>query len=150
MANFSSSRSQGTARILMVDDNSMGLMARKTVLEDQGYVVVSVGCPEEALTKLRTEHFDVLVSDYKMPSMSGIELIRQVRDIDRPVLAILLSGFAEPLGLDQNNTGADAVIQKNANEVPHLLSTLHTLLRVRRRPVKSERPPSTRPRRKSG
>jgi CheY-like chemotaxis protein len=124
-------------------------MARKTVLEDLGYEVVSVACPDEALAKLVARRFDLLITDYKMPSMTGVDLIRKVREQNFTAPTILLSGFVEALGLDQNNTGADAVIQKNANEIPHLLRAVKSVLRnaSSRRPVKSEAPP-TKPRRK--
>ncbi|MEZ5351498.1 MAG: response regulator [Bryobacteraceae bacterium] len=143
----SSSRSQVNARILMVDDNSMGLMARKTVLEDHGYEVVSVRCPDEALEKLRSrQHFDLLITDFRMPAMTGVELITAVREHGSTMPAILLSGFAETLGLGQKNTGADVVIQKNANEIPQLLRAVRSVLRgAIRRPAKSEGPaPRTR------
>jgi CheY-like chemotaxis protein len=140
MGTSSSSRTQAHYRILMVDDNSLGLDARKSVLEEHGYEVVSVTCPDEALERLSKRHFDLLITDYRMPAMTGVDLIRRARENQNAVAAILLSGFVEPLGLDQKNTGADAVIQKNANELSHLLRAVRSLLRpaARRRPPKSD------------
>ena len=58
--------------------------------------------------------------------LRGLSYIRTVSP-DTPV--ILLSAFAEVLGLDEKTTGADAVISKNANEVTHLLRCVTRLLR---------------------
>jgi CheY-like chemotaxis protein len=109
------------AMILLVDDNSNGLKARKSVLEEHGHTVVTSCGGEDALERFQREKFDLVVTDYKMPGMNGIELISRVREVRPELPVILLSGFADTLGLTQENTGADAVIQKNAHEVPHLV-----------------------------
>ena len=48
-----------------------------------------------------------------MPLMGGVELIRRIREVKPQARVVLLSGFVEPLGLTEENTGADAVIAKN-------------------------------------
>ncbi|MEZ5398267.1 MAG: response regulator [Bryobacteraceae bacterium] len=132
-----------------MDDNVLGLMARRSVLEENSYEVTSIGCPHEALTRLGVDSFDLLITDYRMEAMSGVELIGKVRGAGHELPAILLSGFAETLGLDRQNTGADAVIQKNANEIPHLLRTVRALLRGRKLPKSEGPPPSTGRRKKA-
>ena len=62
----------------------------------------------------------MVVTDYKMPKMNGVELIERLRQRDPNARIIMLSGFVEPLGLTEENTGADAVIAKSANEAAHL------------------------------
>lgn len=116
-------------RILLVDDNSLGLTARKSVLEELGYAIVTAAGAHEALEHLSGARFDLIVTDYKMPRMDGLELIRKIRaeQIDAPI--ILLSGFADTLGLNESNTGADLVIQKSANEIPHLVRAVQRLIR---------------------
>ena len=122
-----------SSRILLVDDNHLGLCARKAVLEELGYRTVACSSGEEALEHLSKQRFDLVVTDYKMPTMSGLELIERVRSEHAPTMVILLSGFADTLGLNEENTGADAVIQKSANEVNHLIRAVNRLLR---RPAK--------------
>ena len=55
-----------------------------------------------------------------MPRMNGAELIQRIRKLNPNARIILLSGFVEPLGLTEENTGADAVIAKSSNEPAHL------------------------------
>jgi CheY-like chemotaxis protein len=129
----------------MVDDNQTGLFARKTLLEDEGYEVVCVETPEDALARLRAEQFHLIVTDYRMPGQkNGAELIRDIREANVAVPVILLSGYTEVLGLDPSNTGADSVLQKNDHEVSQLIRAVRYLLR---KPVRTAAPPSPSPRR---
>jgi len=59
------------SNILLVDDNSDGLLARRTVLEELGYAVSVARNGDEGLKLFETGAFDVVVTDYRMPSMNG-------------------------------------------------------------------------------
>ena len=135
MRSVSPYRAVSHALILMVDDNRDGVIARRSVLEELGYQVISACCGADAL-KLAGEHeFDLVVTDYKMSPMDGLELISNLRagDFGKPI--ILLSGFVENLGLRPDSTGADAVVQKSANEVANLLRHTKRLLNPPRKPA---------------
>ena len=116
------------ANILLVDDNKDGLMARRSVLEELGYRVEISASPEDALKMASAFRFDVIVTDYKMPSMTGAELIQRVRKFDPHARVILLSGFVDPLGLTEENTGADSVVAKSNREPAHLVRAVKRLL----------------------
>jgi CheY-like chemotaxis protein len=124
--------------ILLVDDNRQGLIARKSLLQELGYIIRTATGGEEALELFSTQKFDVVVTDFKMPSMDGIELIQRIRGLEPNARIILLSGFVEPLGLCEQTTGADVVISKSAGEVGHLMRSVKRLLSrppVRKPPV---------------
>jgi CheY-like chemotaxis protein len=114
--------------ILLVDDNRQGLIARKSLLQELGYNISTATHGEEALELFSRQHFDLVVTDYKMPRMDGIELIKRIRSAQSGVRIILLSGFVEPLGLTEQSTGADVVIVKSAGEVGHLTRSVKRLL----------------------
>jgi CheY-like chemotaxis protein len=123
------------ATILLVDDNKDGLVVRRSLLEELGYHVEIAPNPDDALKILSTSHVDVLVTDYKMPAMSGIELIGRIRQLHPGVRVILLSGFVDPLGLTEENTGADSVVVKSSREPAHLVRAVKRLLnRPQRKP----------------
>jgi len=124
-------------RILLVDDNASGLAARKSVLDELGHKTRCVSSGTEALELLASQKFDLVVTDYKMPKMDGLELIRRIRKQEIQVPVVLLSGFVDSLGLNEETTGADAVIQKSANEVNHLVRTVSRLLRRKKPPTRS-------------
>lgn len=115
-------------RILLVDDNKDGLLARRMLLEEHGYRVETAGCGEDALELFSSAAFDIVVTDYRMPKMNGVELIGRIREVDPQARIILLSGFVEPLGLSEQTTGANAVIAKSSIETAHLVRCVKRLL----------------------
>jgi len=117
-----------TPEILLVDDNRQGLIARRSLLQELGYRISTATSGEEAMELFTKQKFDVVVTDFKMPRMDGIELIRRMRGADADARIILLSGFVEPLGLTEQSTGADVVILKSAGEVGHLTRSVKRLL----------------------
>ncbi len=131
------------ARVLLVDDNRDGLSARKALLEEQGFITATAMNGEAALEVLSKTTFDLMVTDFRMPKMNGIELIQCVRPLHPALRIIMLSGFVEALGLDEKSTGADIVIAKGANEISHLLRSVARLLarNVARRPPASQKNP---------
>lgn len=120
--------------ILLVDDNKLGLSARRCVLEELGHTIWTAVNGVDALEQFASRKFDLVVTDYKMPRMDGLELIAGLRKVSPELPVILISGFVDALGLSEENTGADVVIQKSANEVSHLVRSVARLLR--RKPVK--------------
>jgi CheY-like chemotaxis protein len=122
--------------ILLVDDNKDGLMVRRTLLQELGYRVETAPNPDDALKIVGASHVDLIVTDYKMPRMTGVELIGRIREIRPEARVILLSGFVDPLGLTEENTGADSVIVKSSREPAHLVRAVKRLL---------NRPPQRKP-----
>jgi CheY-like chemotaxis protein len=129
-----SARTATLGSILLVDDNKLGLSARKTVLEELGHRIVTASNGVDALEQFGARKFDLVVTDYKMPRMDGLELIIGLRKIRPDLPVILISGFVDSLGLNEETTGADVVIQKSANEVSHMVRAVARLMR--RKPVK--------------
>lgn len=130
-----------TPHILLVDDNSDGLLVRRSLLQEAGCTVALAHNGEEGLKLFSTVKFDMVVTDYRMPGMDGIEVIRRIRTSAPDTRVILLSGFVEPLGLNEENTGADVVIAKSSNEPAHLVRAVKRLLNrtVRKPPVSHKR-----------
>ena len=124
-----SSNSNSSAHILLVDDNKLGLTARKAVLQEIGFIITTAGSGKEGLERFAEEDIELVVTDYKMPRMNGVDFIKRIRKQAPSTPIILLSGFADTLGLDEENTGADMVIQKSANEVTHMVRAVRRLLR---------------------
>jgi CheY-like chemotaxis protein len=137
--------------ILLVDDNRDGLLVRRTLLEELGYAVSIAPNGEEGLKLFESANFDVVVTDYRMPRMNGAELIQRIRKLNPHARIILLSGFVEPLGLTEENTGADAVIAKSSNEPAHLTRWVKRLLnRATRKPPATQKMAPARAKASSG
>jgi CheY-like chemotaxis protein len=130
-----------TPQILLVDDNQDGLLVRKSLLEELGYHVQVAVNGEDAIRVYKDNRFDVVVTDFRMPRMNGVELIQQLRIVNPNARIVLLSGFVEPLGLTEENTGADIVLAKSANEPSQLVRSVKRLVSSRplRKPVASQK-----------
>ena len=135
-----SARTAALGSILLVDDNKLGLSARKSVLEELGHRIATASNGADALEQFNGRKFDLVVTDYKMPRMDGLELIVGLRKIVPDLPVILISGFVDSLGLNEETTGADVVIQKSANEVSHMVRAVARLLRKKpaKKPASSE------------
>jgi len=133
--------SNSTPRILLVDDSKDGLLVRKALLEELGYMVQIANNGEDGLKFFQSFHFDVVVTDYRMPRMNGVELIARIRSLDANARIILLSKVVEPLGLTEETTGADAVISKSSSEPANLQRWVKRLLNrgVPRKPPASQK-----------
>ncbi len=128
------------AKILLVDDNSDGLIARRALLQELGYRVQTAQDGASAYELFSQDQFALVVTDHKMPRMTGLELIQKIRSQAPDTLIILVSGFVDALGLTEQSTGADVVISKSAGEVSALMRSVVRLL-SRRVPRKSSPPP---------
>ena len=129
------------ASILLVDDNTHGLVARGMILKEIGHTVTTAQSGEEAWELFQKTPFDLVVTDYRMGKMDGLELIRLIRASGSPARVILLSGFVGCLGMTDAATGADEVIAKSSKEVPELLRAVKKLAHQppRRKPGSSIR-----------
>jgi CheY-like chemotaxis protein len=137
--------------ILLVDDNKLGLSARRSVLEELGHRITTAANGADALEQFAGAKFDLVVTDYKMPRMDGLELIVRLRKLAPDTPVILISGFVDALGLSEENTGADVVIQKSANEVSHMVRSVARLLRKnpQKKPAGSQGSPAARAKKKT-
>ncbi|OWV71752.1 hybrid sensor histidine kinase/response regulator [Rhizobium sp. R339] len=89
-------------KILLVDDDTLIAMSSVEMLEDLGHDVVEANSGSQALELIRNGgHFDVMITDYSMPGMTGAQLAQAVRTI-RPALPIVLAtGYADlPAGAE--------------------------------------------------
>src|SRR6266567_1897172 len=102
--------SASAARVLLVDDNQFGLTARKMILEDAGYGVETALNGEDAWELFQKNHFDVVVTDFRMGDMDGMQLIALIRESGSLARIVLLSGFVGCLGMTTESTGADEVL----------------------------------------
>ncbi|MCL5062783.1 MAG: response regulator [Nitrospiraceae bacterium] len=82
-------------KILFVDDEENVLTAVKRVFMDAGYTILTALSGKEALKILEENDVQVIVSDYRMPDMNGIELLKVVRKQREDIIRIILSGYAD-------------------------------------------------------
>ena len=82
--------------ILLVDDEEMVVTSIKSFLTlETDYEVVAFTSPKEALEFVRKNKVDLVISDYLMPDIDGIEFLGQVKVIQPEATRILLTGYAD-------------------------------------------------------
>jgi len=87
--------------ILVVDDDPLILFNTVTILEEMGHHVLHTHAPSRALQLIQQEAFDLLLTDFAMPGMTGADLIQAGRQAVPNLKAIILSGYADlPPGTD--------------------------------------------------
>lgn len=114
--------------ILLVDESAAGCAARQTLLEEEGYQVLTACNASAALEFLQAAKVDVILTDYRVSGHSGAEWIAELRARAPQARVAVLSGLVTILGLTEQNTGADAVIAKGGHEVPQMLRVVRRLL----------------------
>jgi two-component system response regulator PilR (NtrC family) len=82
------------ARILVVDDERSMRELLAIVLRREGYEVLLAENGRAAIDTLEREPVDLLISDIKMPDISGVEVLRAAKQIDRDILGIMITAFA--------------------------------------------------------
>ncbi len=105
-------------RILAVDDEATSRMMLVATLQDAGYDVTDVEDPREALGLAQSGSFPVVVSDWNMPGMTGLELCRAIRasTTERYVYVILLTSNSDPSDVVEGlDSGADDFVVKPFN-----------------------------------
>lgn len=86
---------QSEYRIIAVDDETGILESLEVVLRRNGYEFVGETDPVRAVERVRNEHFDLMVLDYLMFPLHGDEVVRRIREFDREIYILLLTGHRE-------------------------------------------------------
>jgi CheY-like chemotaxis protein len=111
-------------RILVVDDEPLVCDAVKMMLDFDGHVVETVGSGKDALAMLEKGKFDLVITDFEMPTMKGDELAAAIKARDPKQPVIMITAYAEMLQAAGNPlSGVDLVVSK-----PFLLENLRAAI----------------------
>jgi DNA-binding NtrC family response regulator len=109
--------------ILFVDDHQELARLSREILEMQGYRAVCAYSAADALQKFEQEKFDVLVTDFRMEGMNGVELARKIHDMNPQVPVIIVTGY----GPIDGGKDVDVCLQKE-ELFPTLLDKIKLLI----------------------
>jgi CheY-like chemotaxis protein len=108
--------------ILFVDDNEALARLSCDILQMHGYRAISAFSGEDALEKMNKEESDLVVTDVRMPGISGIELANKLRESHPQTPIIIVTGY------DQQGVSQDLVVLPKADLFPTLLDQIKTHL----------------------
>ena len=118
--------------ILFVDDDP-GLLgiARLYVEEQRGFRIECASSAKEALRMLQETSFDVIVSDYLMPEMNGIEFLKKIRRKNNSIPFIIFTGKGrEEIVIEALNAGADFYLRKDREPEAQFAELSHIIRKV--------------------
>jgi two-component system, NtrC family, response regulator PilR len=115
------SRATAAARVLVVDDERSMRELLSIVLRRDGYEVVAAADGRAALDVLTRERVDVLITDIRMPEMTGVDVLREAKRIDPAIISIIMTAFASTdTAVDALRLGAADYVHKSPNAVNDL------------------------------
>ncbi len=122
----------GTPSILVVDDEPNSLFGICEILTDEGFKVIPAENGRKALEKLRTELVDIVITDEKMPDVSGMELLAQTKKIDPKILVILMTAYGSvSLAVEALKQGAFYFFEKPIfSNLERFLATVRQAIRT--------------------
>jgi PAS domain S-box-containing protein len=119
-------------RILSIDDEPDLLDLCKYYLEETGeFAVDTATSGARALEMLKKTPYDLVLSDYQMPGMDGITLLKTLRDQSNTIPFILFTGRGrEEIVIEALNNGADYYIQKGGEPDAQFTQLIHTIRQI--------------------
>jgi DNA-binding NtrC family response regulator len=137
-------------KILVIDDDEAHRSAMVIMLEDEDYSVEEADSGESALELIKKRNYDLIITDFKMKKIDGMELLKLINDMDPLLRVIMVTGFGSiEHAVEAIHTGALDYIPKPVDP-KKLKSTIHNALsparstrekkatRVQPKPVQSD------------
>jgi DNA-binding NtrC family response regulator len=81
-------------KLLIIDDEKIIVEYLEILLEQEGFRIKTALTGEAGLELFRSESFDLVITDIRMPGISGLEVVRQIKALDEDMEIIILTGFA--------------------------------------------------------
>lgn len=128
--------SLGKLRILVVDDEQATLSFLKQVLPDWGFEVATAESGEEGVARYEEEACDLVLVDLALPEIDGIEVVRQLKELDPEVTTIAMTGYSSIESAVQAMKAGAADYLTKPFELDHLELVLTKVLEHRRQKEK--------------
>jgi CheY-like chemotaxis protein len=113
-------------RVLLVEDSEEVRETTVEFIQEVGFAVVAVETAEAALDALAVGRYDIVFTDVSLPGISGIELVKRVREADPLQAFVIASGYGADFG--RHDFGAGVAILPKPYDLSSLESTLHKVL----------------------
>ena len=102
--------------ILLADDEPLERGSLGIMLEQEGYLVTTVEDGLAALVQLERNQFDIVLTDIRMPRMTGMELLKQIKERKIKSEVILITAYGEIKdAVEATKMGAYNLVEKNPN-----------------------------------
>jgi CheY-like chemotaxis protein len=122
----------GNYTVLLIDDDEDQLLLFQAILREEGFRVFSASSAEEAFDMMKRLHFDIFVTDLRMPGQDGLGFIKQIRALrvfprNHHIPVIMLTACSKDIEDTAIGLGADVFLEKRHARTL-LASQIRTLL----------------------
>jgi DNA-binding response OmpR family regulator len=105
-----------TEKILIVEDDAIIISLISRVLKSHGYFVNTARTGKDALAKVQTSDYNLILLDIGLPDMTGIEFLEKIRTLNRDIIVIMITGHPNlDSSINSINRGADGYLVKPIN-----------------------------------
>jgi len=102
---------QEAPKILVIGGDRTVRRTIAAILESEGYVIDSVETGKEAIEKSKSNVYNLVLTDVRLPDMMGTQAISEMKETTPPMIKVIIADFAAlPKAVDAVNNGADACI----------------------------------------
>jgi two-component system, NtrC family, response regulator HydG len=116
-------------KVLIIDDDPTFLMMLKNFLEKKGFIARGGISANDALNILKKERFDIILLDFKLPDKNGIDLLKDIKEINLEVPVLLMTSYADiKTAVTAIKMGAYDYVSKPVN-IDEILSTINGALK---------------------
>src|ERR1700742_4695191 len=123
--------------LLIVDDEKTTREGLRAALEDR-YDVYLAEDAKAAMSLLEQEHFDVLLTDFRLPNEDGMKLISRAKSLPKPPICILMTAYgSEEVAVEAMKRGADDYIAKGRLQIDELEMRIARALRQQKLEVEN-------------
>jgi CheY-like chemotaxis protein len=123
---------EAPAAILCIDDEEPALVLRRILLENAGYRVFTALTGKQGIEVFRYQPIDVVILDYWMADMDGLDVAEQLKTLSPKTPIIMLSGYTSIL--DESLGKVDLWLRKGEGDPEQLLSAVMQALNSRPQP----------------
>lgn len=103
--------------ILVVDDDTTIRESLKEMAQRQGFTVFTVGSGEAALNEIARLHFDLVFLDLRLPGLSGIDVMKEIKEKARDTVVVVVTGYADdPVAIEAMTYGPLLLVRKPFRE----------------------------------
>ena len=114
-------------RLMIVDDDEDNLNLFTAILENFQFTVIPYSDPVTALLEFKAGYYDLIILDYLMPSVNGIELRKKIKDMDKSVKIMILTASHERIETCQQDR-ADLKIVRKPVSITNLMQEINSLI----------------------
>src|SRR5215831_20907024 len=99
-------------RVLVVEDENLAALSLRTILAADGHVVEIAPDAERAVLMLQASQYDLVITDFQLPNMDGLELAALIKQCFPDLPIVLITAYAEKIGATGKVSNIDLVISK--------------------------------------